>query len=123
MVNDFSTYTRFTVFGFGWANWFSEVLDFQGIEELEIVAGGCLKAIWTADSDAARYNIYVRPDNSDIFHEEYILGRFPNPTAGFNYDGNPILFVKFRTEADGNTLLQDTKMILTTRKFTIFFMV
>jgi len=111
MQNGFESYTRFTVFGFGWTNAFAaDVDDFYGIEELEIVAGGCLKAMWTNDVDAVRYNIYVRPDNIDVFHEDYLLGKFSNLTLSANYYGDPVITAKIRTEADGVTLLQDTKM-------------
>lgn len=114
MKNGFASYTRFTTFGFGWSNWFSQISDFGGILELEIAAGGTLKAMWVANPNAVRYNIYVRPDNPDIFHPDYLVGKFPNPSSGFTksyFDKDiPILFVNFRTEGDLNTLLQDTKM-------------
>ena len=110
MANGFDSYTRYTAFGFGWSNLFSTVFDFRGILELEISAGGVLKAMWEEDIDAVYYNIYVRADNFDIFHSTYLLGKFPNPSSGVNYEGDPILFANFRTEADANILLQDTKM-------------
>ncbi len=115
MQNGFESYTRFSIFGFGWANSFTASIDdFEGILELEIVAGGCLKVMWAADLEAIKYNIYIRPDNPDIFHEEYLLGKFKNHSSGFTMScaGNniPIRFVNIRTESDGNTLLQDTKM-------------
>ena len=114
MKNGFTSYTRFTTLGFGWSNLFGQVSDFDGILELEVAAGGTLKAMWVPNLNAIRYNIYVRPDNPDIFHYDYLLGKFPNPSSGFTKDCSgddiPILFVNFRTESNGNTLLQDTKM-------------
>lgn len=114
MRNGFNSYTRFSSFGFGLSNWFNLVSDFGGILELEVAAGGTFKVMWIDDPDAVRYNVYVRGDSEDIFHEEYLVGKFPNASYGYTKictgDGIPIRFVKIRTEGDMNTLLQDSKM-------------
>jgi hypothetical protein len=112
MINGFNNaYTRFTPFGFGWNNglFAIDIQDFVGLTELEVVAGGCIKLMFIPDVDAVLYNIYLRPDNNDIFHDEYLLGKFPNLPLSENYYGDEVVSAKVRTEANPGILLQDTK--------------
>lgn len=97
--NFLGTLSRNPGFGFGWSQ--INIFDFDGIISLQIVDGGSLKAKWNADNEADFYRIYVRANNSDVFHAEYSLGKV-------NVD---ILEAKFRTLADHATLLNSMDMI------------
>jgi len=94
------SYTRFTTFGYGWSV-FRQVLEFKGIRQLEIVGGGCLKAMWEKELDADFYNIYVRANNPDIFHDEFSIGKVQGVLTE----------AKFRTQSDSETLLNSMDMI------------
>jgi len=101
MAYGFSALTKFGGFGFGWSGIRTfPVPVFAGIEQLEIVGGGCLKATWEISSNTTNYNIYVRPDGNDVFQNEFLLASLKNTATS----------IKFRTLADGITLLNAINM-------------
>jgi len=103
-ISRLGTFTRVTTFGFGWSVFSSDITvvkKFKGIKQLEVTCGGTLKAIWDTATDCKGYNLYVRANNSDIFSEEYKLARFREDFSE----------VKFRTLANGQTLLNSMDMV------------
>ena len=93
-------FTRPTTFGFGW-HVFRSAGTFDGLIQLEITCGGTLKAIWEQNEEAVTYNLYVRANDDDVFQPQYLLGKFREEFSE----------VKFRTLADGKTLLNSMDMV------------
>lgn len=69
---------------------------FAGIQQLEVVGGGALKASFT-EVTADYYNVYARPDNASVFSSAYLIGKFPAASV--------LGKVFFRAISDGKTLL------------------
>ena len=77
-------------------------IDFEGITRLDSIGGGCIKAYWRhaiTTEGIKSYDMYIRPENPDIFYSDYLWSHIPYREE----ITNAIL----RTEADSYTYLRN----------------
>jgi len=77
-------------------------VTFAGVKTLQSVGGGCIKAYWrhaSSEFPIESYDVYIRPNNSDVFLSAYVWASLPYRSEGTS--------AILRTESDASTFLRN----------------